>query len=162
MEFQKVGGWFVENDWKETDCGGTIVLITVERIIIDNRKKMEYICLLMSKELELKKMVTEMMEINEPLTCTHKHIWMYVYHGKNKILHSNSKVTLLVGRRYADSLSYELNRRVSSTPFKDQKQEKLDGCSGKVEMACTRLAAAMFSSSPEMDERKAAHMKALS
>ncbi|KRX13323.1 hypothetical protein T07_8734 [Trichinella nelsoni] len=37
-----------------------------------------------------------------------------------------------------DSLSYELNRRVSSTPFKDQKQEKSDGYFGKVEMACTR------------------------
>ncbi|KRZ60621.1 hypothetical protein T02_726 [Trichinella nativa] len=144
VEFQKVGGWFVENDWKETNCDGTIVLIIVEKIITDNRKvakkfyayrqcyvlmsfvkKMEYICLLMSKELELKKMVTEMMEIN-------------------------------------DSLSYELNRRVSSTPFKDQKQEKLDGYYGKVEMACKRLAAPVFSSTPEMDERNAADMKALS
>ncbi|KRX71021.1 hypothetical protein T06_14559 [Trichinella sp. T6] len=90
VEFQEVGGWFVENDWKETNCDGTIVLIIVEKIITDNRKvakkfyayrqcyilmsfvkKMEYICLLMSKELELKKMVTEMMEINGILVLLH-------------------------------------------------------------------------------------------
>ncbi|KRX40560.1 hypothetical protein T05_880 [Trichinella murrelli] len=34
-------------------------------------------------------------------------------------------------------------------------------CSGKIEMVCNRLAAAVFSSSPEMDERKSAYMKAL-
>ncbi|KRX14495.1 hypothetical protein T07_11512 [Trichinella nelsoni] len=92
--------------------------------------------------------------------CRHK--WIYVYDGRNKSLHSISKVTLLIGRRYADPLSNELNRRASSTPFKDQKQEKLHGCSGKVWMARNRLAAAVFSSSPEMDERNAADMKALS
>ncbi|KRY25940.1 hypothetical protein T03_3497, partial [Trichinella britovi] len=35
-------------------------------------------------------------------------------------------------------------------------------CSGKIEMVCNRLAAEVFSSSPEMDERKSAYMKALS
>ncbi|KRX65753.1 hypothetical protein T09_5450 [Trichinella sp. T9] len=56
----------------------------------------------------------------------------------------------------------QIPKSVSSTPSKDQKQEEINGCYGKVEMACKRLAAPMFSSTPEMDERNAADMKALS
>ncbi|KRX87170.1 hypothetical protein T4E_7832 [Trichinella pseudospiralis] len=38
IEFQKLGGWFVESDWKKTNCDGAVVLVTVERIITGNRE----------------------------------------------------------------------------------------------------------------------------
>ncbi|KRX87162.1 hypothetical protein T4E_6673 [Trichinella pseudospiralis] len=39
----------------------------------------------------------------------YRHVRMFVYDGRNKILHSNPKVTLL-RKRYVDLLSFELNR----------------------------------------------------